>query len=354
MKYAVITGASVAGLTLARLLLDRGWSVALQCRASGPRPPIVIGDSTWRLLHDVWHARSGFLRAHHLRSRIVTTDGGYQVIADEAWVPDVALRTHLLAALTKDETSAADPRHWQIDASGRGCRPRWSAGRRTVAAAYAELRPGAPRDQRWFEPVESGWLFAAPIAHGRPDAIVQLMTPAPDDGSAAELLDCALASSRLTRERVVCIRPPVSTWAGYPVIDDCWPAPRSLRIGEAAMTLDPICGDGTGYAIRGALLAAAALEAIESGDSEQLVREHVRTRLRLAFEGHLRACIETYGALTHHACWAAELHAMTEVLASLDARPASVDDLPFRLAGSQLIAARSERRGQFVHDGGHL
>jgi 2-polyprenyl-6-methoxyphenol hydroxylase-like FAD-dependent oxidoreductase len=386
MRRVVITGASVAGLTLAHLLLERGWSVRLRCRPGGPRPTVVINAATSHLLCDVWRGGRDFLSdAHHLRERVVTTHDGRYAIADEAWVPGVALQTHLLATLvqryprqggdasglvidTEDTADVDDPDVWHVDASGRRSGARWSGGRRVIVGAHTDVRREAPRDQRWFESVETGWLFGAPITRDGPDAIVQFMAPPLADltpgahayeHDAEALLDRALSMSTLTRERLAYIRPPVRTWAAYPVLDDCWPASRSLRVGEATMALDPICGDGAGYAIRGAWLAAAAVDAVESGSPEPRVRDHCRNRLRLAFTGHLRACLAAYASLTHQACWTGELRAMAGLLAFLRSGPASAGDLPYRLAGSRLIAVRedvraSERRGQLLHDHIHL
>jgi len=65
-----------------------------------------------------------------------------------------------------------------------------------------------------------------------------------------------------------------------------------LAVGDAALAVDPLCGDGVGYAVRSALLAVAAIEGEDAGQPGCLA--HYRGRLRRAFVAHLNACHEYY------------------------------------------------------------
>ena len=50
-----------------------------------------------------------------------------------------------------------------------------------------------------------------------------------------------------------------------------------LACGTAALAFDPLCGDGTGHAIREAILAAAVLRAIQRGANvDELLNHYIR------------------------------------------------------------------------------
>jgi flavin-dependent dehydrogenase len=67
--------------------------------------------------------------------------------------------------------------------------------------------------------------------------------------------------------------------------------PGLLALGEAALGLDPLCGDGAGHALRGAWAAA---EALTAGHAASL--QVYQKGLSFAFDRHCRACAEHYAA----------------------------------------------------------
>ena len=62
-----------------------------------------------------------------------------------------------------------------------------------------------------------------------------------------------------------------------PLCDAGW-----LACGTAAMTFDPLCGDGTGNAVRESILAAAVIRAAAAGESSERLIAHYRCRLLTA------------------------------------------------------------------------
>ncbi len=76
-----------------------------------------------------------------------------------------------------------------------------------------------------------------------------------------------------------------------------------LACGSAAMALDPLCGDGSGHAVREAILATAVIRA----GAEPAMLEHYQARLRLAFERHLSLCRSYYSSGNSGPWWEAEL-----------------------------------------------
>jgi 2-polyprenyl-6-methoxyphenol hydroxylase-like FAD-dependent oxidoreductase len=127
--------------------------------------------------------------------------------------------------------------------------------------------------------MEAGWLFLIPCAN---DGGWLLEVGAP-----GEIL---LPDSRLVSRQI-------AEAAGEPVVFPAdphiaWPlcGPGWLACGAAALSFDPLCGDGSGNAIREAILAAAVLRAIQRGGDAEALLAHYRWRLLAGFQRHLEVC----------------------------------------------------------------
>jgi hypothetical protein len=73
------------------------------------------------------------------------------------------------------------------------------------------------------------------------------------------------------------------------------------------MSFDPICGDGTGNAIREGILAAAV---VRSSDDPAALRDHYSARLTAGFRRHLELCRQYYRTGGNGPWWRAELEAL--------------------------------------------
>jgi 2-polyprenyl-6-methoxyphenol hydroxylase-like FAD-dependent oxidoreductase len=369
MRTAVVVGSSIAGLTVARLLWQHGWSVEVRVRRGHAAPTVVVPDETLALLADLWETDRLLIPAtRRLDRRLVATGSTIDVVAQTSWTFAVgSLQEGLLQRLRDEATSRltvtfedgaptrpplAANDGWLVSATGRWridrdrARPDdlLSCGRRAILGARAELRPSAEPACWSFEVVADGWLVVAPV--GPRLAIVQLMAPHPadsGDGARERLLGRAIHTSVIARELVTPLAEPVSAWSASPQICDPWIGPRSIRVGDAALAFDPISGDGTGHALRGAILAAAAMEAIEEDGDELAIRRHYRDRLRFAFVSHLHRCLELYGSFAPRTLWAAELDAMAAALETIGTPPAP-PEFRYRLVGTRLAARSAIKR----------
>ena len=77
------------------------------------------------------------------------------------------------------------------------------------------------------------------------------------------------------------------------------------------MSLDPICGDGSGHAVREAILATAVIR----GSARSGMLEHYQSRLHLAFERHLTLCRNYYLTGNSGPWWDAETSLLDRGLA---------------------------------------
>jgi flavin-dependent dehydrogenase len=122
----------------------------------------------------------------------------------------------------------------------------------------------------------------------------------------------------------------------HPLVGDSW-----LAMGSAAMALDPICGDGTGQALRGGLLAAAVVTAAEEGGDRTTPVGHFERRLLRSFGAHLAACARFYQPALFGAHWQREIAAAQAAAAAF--APAAKAPLEFGLQNLRLVPVESER-----------
>ncbi|MGH8908556.1 MAG: hypothetical protein ACRD0K_19175 [Egibacteraceae bacterium] len=189
-------------------------------------------------------------------------------------------------------------------------------GRRHVVAA--PVIPRGVRDACWMEAVADGWVFLAPAARGR--RCCRPWLP---------------AGLRILRRRcdgcspIRAADPHACGGAGRPGVG----VPRRataagaagrggwLAVGDAAIALDPVSGDGAGHGLRGAILAAAVVEAIASGQPARACPDHCHARLTAALRVHLQRCLVHYTAFTSPP-WRDERAVTAGALASREATPA--------------------------------
>ena len=107
-------------------------------------------------------------------------------------------------------------------------------------------------------------------------------------------------------------------------------------VGDAALVLDPLRGDGVGFALRGALLAQAVLAAIARGDSRAVSTRHYAARLTQAFVSHLGGCAAHYRAARCAEIWRRDI-AIMEARAAESVR--RVRPLALALHGRDLVPA---------------
>lgn len=81
------------------------------------------------------------------------------------------------------------------------------------------------------------------------------------------------------------------------------PSPSYLPIGDALMTLDPLCGDGIGHGIKSALIATGVLNSMNVTVPETLALSHFVARSRFAYSTHLKHCRRFYLSMKYSSCW---------------------------------------------------
>ncbi|MDW9670853.1 hypothetical protein GOB27_30465 [Sinorhizobium meliloti] len=85
------------------------------------------------------------------------------------------------------------------------------------------------------------------------------------------------------------------------------PSSSYLPIGDALMTLDPLCGDGTGHGIKSALIATGVLNSMNVTVPDALALSHFVARSRFAYGTHLKHCRRFYLSMKYSSCWVGDV-----------------------------------------------
>jgi hypothetical protein len=163
-------------------------------------------------------------------------------------------------------------------------------------------------DEARIVTVPGGWVHVAPVSAER--GVIQGMVPAMPSDPAATL-------AAMTDAAGLGDDPPaaVTVFPAAPALTVPPCAPGWISVADGAVSLDPVSGLGTAWALRGGVLAAAVVEAIASGLDAGACLGHYEARLREALYDHVERCLAVYQAAFSSPAWRAELDAMAGALA---------------------------------------
>jgi hypothetical protein len=304
MRSVIVRGNGIAARCCARLLEEGNLDVALEPSSRGRIPAVLIGAATQKLFRDVFGSDDLFDGLPSISGRVV------------AWGPDASARRlpHSAVVVAEQELmdrlggrfASPDTAAWTVFAS-RPLPPgvdEYRFGNRTARAVAVELRDGADASSCWIESLESGWLFLIPGAAARGWLL-----------AVGEAGDEPLSRSRLIARQVAEVAGeramfPCDPRMAWPLCGDGW-----LACGTAALSFDPICGDGIGNAIREGILAAAVLRAIRRGEDPGALLEHYTSRLLAGFTRHLELSLEFYRSGGTGSWWREQSEALRKGIA---------------------------------------
>ncbi len=193
-----------------------------------------------------------------------------------------------------------------------------SGGQRVMVTAESPNDSLALRDSCYIESLSDGWLFYAPLDGNL--GMLQACLPTLPTNPRRALLDCLYYSHLISPlvnhlERVRCF--PSAPRLQLPLDGSRW-----LMAGEPAVKLDPISGEGTPFALRSGILAAAVIDGIlQDPTTSDALLNHYQTRLTHSFLSHLQGCSQYYQlVLGHHELWQGEINQMIDTGQNLSSR----------------------------------
>lgn len=324
MPEVVIRGDGLATAACSSLLERAGWEVFHDVVVRPKLPVVLLNTASQSLLRDVFQKPSLLEGLYPIYKRIVR------------WGKSAATLTIPHEALAVSEQTLLDRIGSPVRAFGsapygiHAMKPlpldngESAFGARRAEAAAVSLRATAERNACWVESVPGGWLFAVSVSE------TQAWMLAVGNGSEALLAQSEAVSAivdSLALERL--------SFAAYPRIADPLVGPKWLACGGAAMAFDPLCGEGTGHALREAILATAILKAHVSGQDWGPLQSLYEQRLRGGFRRHLELCHQLYASGGDSQWWLTELASVETGLRRMNREPQLAPS--YRLDGFDLV-----------------
>jgi hypothetical protein len=195
-------------------------------------------------------------------------------------------------------------------------------GSRMAFVTEVALTDEAERDACWVESVENGWLF--------------LLSSGNDKGSLISVggrTEHLLQKSRLVGSQVRELEDKFFEFPAYPRILSSLCGEGWLACGTAAVSFDPLCGEGAGNAVREAILASAAVQSILAGQAVEEILADYSLRLMLGFLRHLEHCRAFYRKACATAFWSSELALIERGIAWTKSQLSNAAHPRFRLVG---------------------
>lgn len=242
----------------------------------------------------------------------------------------VAVSESLLAGrlwdLVGDENPAptGSQAAWQIRLASTAALEQEHFGTRIARSVPVEMRE-VNSDTCYVESLENGWLFLMPS--GAQSGTLLAVGGAPDE---------VLKNSRLIARQIGGIAETGVEFAAYPRVAAQLCGSGWLACGSAAMSFDPLCGEGAGHAAREAILAAAVICSAEQGAESADLQEHYSRQLLAGFLRHLALCRAFYVSARRGEWWDREIAALDEGIEWTRARIGEFRPPRFRLSGFEL------------------
>ena len=329
-SFVSIDGSGVAAVCCARLLQMQGATTSIAQAVRSHGPVLMLSDQTQKLLKDVFGPEPLSPGAHHVRRRIVLWGKHAQVVAfphSGLVMSEATLLSRLWAATSPAPSSRPDlAPDWQINSSQKfRATDAHHFGSRIANASTVKFKAGALQDACWMESIKTGWLFLLPCGNGTGSLISVGGQPA-----------TLVAESSLISDQIESIEETPSRFAAYPRVTTPLCGDGWIACGTAALAFDPICGEGTGNAVREAILASAVISAAVKGlDSGELLALY-STRLLTGFLRHLELCLEFYRSACRSDWWQMEMTYLEEGIAWCQGQLNDAAPYRFRLTGFEL------------------
>jgi hypothetical protein len=300
---------------------------------------ILLGTQTQLLLRDIFQGENFSVQCHRIVRRTVLWGEATSPVTlphqglvvserfllDQLWplVPHCKQE----AQMTPDRERFSFSLH--TTPPGDDSSDQFVFGERNAQVRRVSLRSSTHNDECMIESTPHGWLFLLPAADGLASLIsVSIDASLPEQLGASRLITDAVDSLLPSQETAIFSCAPRLAHA---LASESW-----LRCGSAAMSFDPVCGEGAGNALRESFLAAAVIHAMLSGEPIERLMTHYSSRLIAGFLRHLEHCRSFYATGGSHEFWRTELAALEDGIVRVRSLLSNMPPASYRLDGFRL------------------
>lgn len=302
MQQVSINGQGIAAITTAWELAARGFTVLMAGRHHSSSLPLVLEENTIELLERIFGIRLvGHPQFRPISGRVIRGWGGAASVVKSGSIGVTlgsltgTLRSRLRSCfassvswseLIPDSELRAE---FSIEATGRK-QLGLSLGNRVATMASVESQHSL--NACILERTDFGWAFLVPNSD-RQGTLFGFSADRENDPT--KVLESTV-NNHFSPERITLCKQAQPWRACSPHLSHPLVTHSEILVGEAAFTFDPICGDGVGYAVRSALLAATAVADRYKDDFRGL--QYYSARLHRTFSAHLVGCANMYKGWT--------------------------------------------------------
>lgn len=321
-RRATIFGDGIGGASTAVSLMNFGWRVDFAAPSQRSQRAIVLGGACLYLLERMWGGDWLAGLPHHRLARrgIVWSDGDGQWVEESAIVVDAARLAASMAQRAAERgarrTRTADAGAWTIVATREASPDALAGGCRIAVAAPVATTGQFDPEAMLIEATRRGWLALVPTGARSAELFAFTVERPTQQG----WLERFARETRAIGRSVAAVVGPARTSEAAPRFR--WPPHRDsgLFVGDAAIALDPMGGEGVAAALRTAHLAAALSEACAQGVSRDEILQFYSMRLARVMATHLKGLIQLYQGSPFAPAWSDEIAAMRAMADTIDGR----------------------------------
>jgi hypothetical protein len=332
MPRVLIRGEGIAGTCCLHLFRLAGLDVGVDAASRPKLPAVMLGESTQKLLCDVFGGEDFFGGFHRIRRRVVLwgLETEPQTLPHSAVVASEDELLKRVQERMRSESFGTDSPEWTIFATNGlpSSAVEHHFGSRPAGASRVILQKACDSEACFIESVDTGWLFLLPGDGGTGWLL-----------SVGDAVESLLAASRLINRQIREAVPSRGTFPSHPRLAFPLGGRGWLACGSAAVGFDPLCGEGAGNAVREAILASALIRAALQGEEADNLVAHYQARLIAGFQRHLLLCREFYRSGRSGPWWDRQLNELSEGLSWCSQQLVRKQVARYRLNGFSLERA---------------
>ncbi len=292
------------GIAAAAFAALRGGDISWKQSIPSGERFVALDPQTVKLLDSIFDLKVASVTPSRWTTRraVAWNSRSFEIMNAPALICDIAALARALTPCATD--TAEDSTDWTVDCvADSPKRVALFEGGRKAATAFMTRPTNFDIDCAYIAATPVGWLYAAARSD---DEIVLTGVFAMGQGDVGACFQQSVRHLWPTAARnILTVSHPIAV-PRFAVSTE----PNRLLVGDSALAVDPIRGDGVGYAVRGAILASAVLDGAASMSETDRWRDHYRNRLANVARQHILNCVEYYKSSWNSSIWEAEIAEM--------------------------------------------
>ncbi len=337
LKKVLVLGNGTIGITTAKLCLDKqNCEVTIIEDELQTKPIILLNEDTKFILSTIWQLDNNFLNDFQIvtEKRNFINSTFTSIPFNETVINPLELNQILttelvskysdkLTFLSKGEFDSINTHDWELHTSASFSNQhndKIKFGNRNIYSISIDFPNDTLENTCSLLSTSDNWIFVFPYSDRK--IVIQIMC-IEFNNSIIESIEEQIKNSISQSIELPRSLNSYKKFAAFPWIRNVFSDGNKIFIGGAAVSYDPICGDGLGNNLRSSILAMSIITADESDETKKDMLEYYRQRLTLNFTSHIKTCINLYSG---EQSWNSETDLMKTELHKLLSKPMKTEN----------------------------